>query len=435
MMTISSIKNQPFIKDQPSTLTIPSEASTYLEGKIEVGEILKAQVQAIYKDSKVSLDIKGKNFTAFTNLSFNKGEIIDLQVKELTPQIIFQLIPQGENQVYANKYTHLDLKNILKSLEVPVNKENINIVAKLLEYNLPLNKEVILEINKNLQALNLNHLSDIETLVFLKAKDIPFSPTSFHCLKQYLFEKISLFDYLNNLKETLKNLPLEKDLKQQFDRFFDQLSALSLEKDKFSINLKDFLSNLGLVLDPEKEVNLKKLLLKLKDYLISDQKDFSYPALPKLLETLDQTLLYLTSLQLLNQDGGDLRYLYWEIPYQISSYQEPVKIKIKYQKKKKGEKINLNDLSISFLFITSGLGNVALNIHLKDKLIHGQISLEDFVKKNFALNHIEELQANLTSIGYQEAKIDCRILPIPEKEFYEDRSINLDNLSKIDLKI
>lgn len=423
---------------QQFNLTVSKETSVQLKEKIEIGEVIRCQIQATLKQGRVLINLKGTKFIAQTNLNFNQGEIVDLQVKELTPKIIFQLIPQGESQIQVGKYTQIDIKNMLKSLELPINKENINIVKKLLEYNLPINKEILSEINNNLKNLGLNDPSDIETLVFLKAKGIPFSRTAFNSLKLYLFERTSLFDYLSNLKEMLKDFPLDKDLKQQFTKFLDQLT-LSFRKDNLSTDIKNFLSNLGLNVDPntlkEKETNLKKLLLEIKNNLALTGKDFPSPKVTNLLETLDQTLLNLTSLQFLNQDEGNLRYFYWEIPYQVGSNNEPLQIKIRYKEKKKGERISLDNLNISFLFKTSNLGDVLVNMHIKDKAINGFISLEDFIKKSFVLSHIGEFQSNLSDLGYLVNRFDCKILHNPEQEFHEDRVINLDNLSKIDIRI
>lgn len=431
-MTIHSIDAQQF------KLTVSKETSTQLETKVEVGEVIRCQVQAILKPGKVLINLKETKFIAQTNLSFSQGEIVDLQVKELTPKVILQLIPHGESRAHAGKYTQIDIKNMLKSLQLPISKENINIVKKLLEYDLPINKGIISEINNSLKNLGLSDVSDIETLVFLRAKGIPFSRTAFNSLKLYLFEKTSLFEHLNNLKEMLKDAPLDKDLRQQFIKFLDQLT-LSFKKDNLSTDLKNFLSNLGLNVDSntlkEKETNLKRLLLKIRNNIALAGKDSPHPKTTNLLETLDQTLLNLASLQVLNQDEGNLRYFYWEIPYQDVSHEEPLQIKIRYKEKKKGEQINLNNLNISFLFKTSNLGNVLVNMHLKDKAINGFISLEDFIKKNFVLNHIEELQSNLSNLGYLVNKFDCKVLPNPEQEFHEDRIINLDNLSKIDIRI
>lgn len=431
-MAIHSIDAQQF------KLTVSKETSAQLEKKVEVGEVIRCQVQTTLEQGKILINLKGTKFIAQTNLSFNQGEIVDLQVKELTPKIILQLIPHGESRAHAGKYTQIDIKNMLKSLGLSVNKENINIVKKLLEYDLPINKEILSEINNSLKNLGLSDSSDIETLVFLKAKGIPFSRTAFNSLKLYLFKRTSLFSYLNNLKEMLKDSPLDKDLKQQFTKFLDQLT-LSFKKDNLSTDIKNFLSNLGLNVDPntlkEKETNLKKLLLEIKNNLALTGKDSLHPKITNLLETLNQTLLNLTSLQLLNQDEGNLRYFCWEIPYQVDSNKEPLQIKIRYKEKKKGERINLDNLNISFLFKTSNLGDVFVNMHIKDKAINGFISLEDFIKKNFVLNHIGELQSNLSNLGYLVNKFDCKILHNPEQEFHEDRIINLDNLSKIDIRI
>ncbi|MDI6785954.1 MAG: hypothetical protein QMD92_04510 [bacterium] len=432
-MVIHSIDAQQF------KLIVSKEDFTQLEKKVEEGEIIRCQVKATLKQGKVLINLKGTNFVASTDLSFNQGEIVDLQVKELAPKIILQLIPHRESSAFVSKYTQIDIKNILKSLDLPINKENMGIVKKLLEYNLPLNKETISEIISNLSNLGSKNLLDIETLVFLKAKNIPFSRSAFNALKLYLFEKTPLASHLNKLKKELLDSPVDKDLKQQLTKFLDQLN-IPFKKNNLPFDLKNFLSNLGLNVNPDtlkekEEVNLKNLLLNLKQRLITDSKDSPHPRITNLLETVDQTLLNLVSLQLLNQDKGNLRFFYWEIPYQMASQKEPVKIKIKYQEKKKEEQIDLDNLNISFLFKTSGLGDVLVNIHMKDRAINGYISLEDFIKKNFAVGHIKELQSKLSNLGYLANKIDCKIIPHPEQEFHEDRILNLDNLSKIDIRI
>ena len=120
-------------------------------------------------------------------------------------------IPKKEAK---NLVQNLSIKSILENLSLSVNKTNQSIVSELLDHNLPLNKELISDLNDFIS--NLTSKDSLETKVkialLLKKINMPLNKKFYNFFKNHLFSQT---DLKNNIKELIQQLSNNNLFKEQ----------------------------------------------------------------------------------------------------------------------------------------------------------------------------------------------------------------------------
>ena len=60
--------------------------------KLALGQVLKGKVLDVFSNGKAIIDLKGQKLSIETSATINKGQNIEVQVEQLSPQAIFKLI-------------------------------------------------------------------------------------------------------------------------------------------------------------------------------------------------------------------------------------------------------------------------------------------------------------------------------------------------------
>lgn len=128
-------------------------------GTIKAGDTLKGRVLDILPgENKAIINFRGFNIISElpVGMLVNKGDIINVQVSKLNDQIFMKLIPPnlnlgtGAEMPGTQSITAQQIINMLNSVKVPVNEQNIFIAQKLMDYHLPVTAENVNEINASL---------------------------------------------------------------------------------------------------------------------------------------------------------------------------------------------------------------------------------------------------------------------------------------------
>lgn len=133
--------------------SVISELPSDLEKGIAAGDFLKASVVKVLKD-RVILDLKGMLINAKTEIDLTTGEELILKFDGVSEG---QLILRKVKNMSATRTREIDVVELLQEIGITVSKENINIANKLLEYKLPINKEMF---NKAAALLHKLGLTD-----------------------------------------------------------------------------------------------------------------------------------------------------------------------------------------------------------------------------------------------------------------------------------
>ena len=139
-------------------------------GTIKAGDTLKGKVLDILPgENKAIINFRGFNIISElpVGMLINKGDIINVQVSKLNDQIFMKLVPPslslgtGAEMPGTQEVSAQQLINMLNTVKVPVNEQNIFIAQKLADYHLPVTAENISEINVSLANYMQNKGIDV----------------------------------------------------------------------------------------------------------------------------------------------------------------------------------------------------------------------------------------------------------------------------------
>ena len=211
-----------------------------------------------------------------------------------------------------NLTQNISIKSLLKNLSLSINKTNQTIVSELLNHNLPLNKELISNLNDFLS--NLNSGDNLETKVkvalLLKEIDLPLNKKFFNFFKNYLFSKEEL---KNNFKKLIKNLKLNNN----FANLNQKNTTSKASQNKSKTNLKfNPLQNTNALTQDKLNTLLEKITLKpteknrtilkkLIDYKININKE-NFQTLKNSSKQTNQSLTKIAFMEQLNTTNPKL---------------------------------------------------------------------------------------------------------------------------------
>jgi hypothetical protein len=220
---------------------------------LKQGDILKGRIIEIFpNEQKAIINFKGFNLVSQipANLNLSKGDIINVSVVDIGKNIQMKIVPDL-TEIGTGVVTQLETNNVVKaeqfvnllnSLKVPVNEQNIYIAEKLINYGLPLTKENISEVSNKLlnyfeskgidiRAINITNQSTAKEIVLT-------SIIKFAQELDGLFENLKA-NFSNNNNTNIiaeNNMIPAKEIKSQIDKIMN-LFNISKEISKATDNI------------------------------------------------------------------------------------------------------------------------------------------------------------------------------------------------------
>ena len=147
------------------------------------GEILKGVVEEIKSDGIISLLIKSRLLNAVSEVKVNPGQHLYLVVDRFENSMThLRLLPaQGTAGLDDNT-----LSASLRSIGAPTDPDTLLIARKLLEYDLPVNRQNIAEILKATDMIGGVSSRNLETSVFALAHNVPLNKDIFPYINQFI---------------------------------------------------------------------------------------------------------------------------------------------------------------------------------------------------------------------------------------------------------
>ena len=234
-------------------------------------------------------------------------------------------IPKKEAKNLAK---NLSIKSILQNLSLPATKTNQAIISQLLDHEIPLNQQLISELNDFISKLTTkdNLATKTKIALLLKKINMPLNQKFYNFFKNYIF---SATDLKNNIKQLLNQLDIptnnlsNNQNPAQHDQQNQSSSSQSSSIDPESLN-KSFTSNLNnklsqdnlnlsqtkldtllqkLNLDPTKEN--RQIIKKMFDFKLKITAD-NFQKIKTAQNKNEQSLLKLLFSQKLNLDKQNL---------------------------------------------------------------------------------------------------------------------------------
>lgn len=139
-------------------------------GSIKAGDILKGRVlDVIPGENKAVINFRGYNIVSElpNGMTINPGDVINVQVSKVNDQVFMKLMPPalnlgtGAEMPGSQPVTPQQIINLLNTIKVPVNEQNIFMAQKLLDYHLPVTAESITELSGSLARYMENKGIDV----------------------------------------------------------------------------------------------------------------------------------------------------------------------------------------------------------------------------------------------------------------------------------
>lgn len=149
---------------QIKILASPAEVKEF-EKRIILGEVLKGRVKRVLSPERALINFKGTNLLSQTPALFEVGQYIFVQVMQARPKVVLQLLKDEKRKIGPCKYSKKDLIDLLISLGEEISDENIEIIKSLIEYGLPVGREIIDKVKKITEDEKRNEES-VESAVY-----------------------------------------------------------------------------------------------------------------------------------------------------------------------------------------------------------------------------------------------------------------------------
>lgn len=147
------------------------------------GEVLKVQVNGLTEEGLVSLLIKGRIVQALSETRVQPGQELYLMVDEAREGRVYLklLTPEAREQVESRQ-----LLNRLQEIGIPARQENLPVVMKLIEAQLPVTRHNFEQLTRMAALLGEVSPKTLDIAAFALSRGVPVSKEALAALLQYM---------------------------------------------------------------------------------------------------------------------------------------------------------------------------------------------------------------------------------------------------------
>lgn len=386
---------------------------------LRLGQVIRGKVLSILSTGELLVLLNGQKIKAHSNLNLDEGDSLFLKVLSLKPSIVLRLYGieyakdtdpiskvlkmfNIERSPLIQKIVSAFLQNELSIDKAEIQKiaDILNIILDELQYDNIKPKdpdfEKLLSLAKS-NSILINEENLIDTVIFLKSKNIPLTPKAILIVLNHLNEKS---DLSANVNELLNNIASLKSI------FGNQKYSDPEQVPGYSVvPLEKLITELGYdfekrIMDikqghPEKlrgDVTLKQLMLE----VINSVTRLDGLENPEKLKLLAMKILNNIEFhQLMNSDdSAEIKNWYFQTPIRFPDETRTIELKISGQNKKSSmlNKVPYNfNIAVEF----SELGKV----RAYGSLYQTNLSLSFYLKEESLINAFKD------DIGYLEERL------------------------------
>ncbi|MBM7623419.1 flagellar hook-length control protein FliK [Sporohalobacter salinus] len=339
------------------------------------------------------------------------------------------------NSTYPQELSSKKIDNILTELGLLHTDSNEKIIRSLLKYQLPLNKELIINIKQLLNNHPENFTKALKAIIFLKKANLKINHSSIKLLINFLTQEPNI---ATELKSLIKHSP--NKIANKLTRFILQpdqknrpFTAKEVKKKIMNLGL-NFEKNL-LIKETKKSNNFKAFLFDLKN----NNSQISN-------KIIDNVIYNLTNQKLImhqNEKSGTI-FLYLQLPLQFNNYEfVTAHLNIFQQKKKSNsKKENTSSFCLVLNLETEKLGIMNIKLNFYNKKLNISINTNSEKTLKLIESKIKNLKTKITNLGCDIQNITLATINTEdiqkniESEILKTNPLNFDNkLHNIDFTI
>jgi len=176
------------------------------EVPLNKGEVLQAQVQDVGDDGLVTIVVKGKQIEAATEVPVKAGQQLMLVVDDVRNGKTYLKVVTPE---MMNKIENANISASLLEMGIAAKEDTVQLARKLLQYNLPVNQNNLVELNKSIKMLGGMNARNLEIATFALSQGIS-GKAALDSLAQFLSpqsDTAKLVPVLGRIMDILANNP------------------------------------------------------------------------------------------------------------------------------------------------------------------------------------------------------------------------------------
>ncbi|WZL74826.1 DUF6240 domain-containing protein [Clostridiaceae bacterium 35-E11] len=441
---------------------------------LKVGQYIKARVHKLMNDIIMLEMGDGKILEAKTNASVNLGsnEVVYFEIKEVNGnQVIIKPITQTKKPIDT---AYKNITGVLEKFNIQPSKENIELVKRLIQHQIPVTKKNILQIQQSQW-----NFKTLETM--LNVKSINLNSQNVHqdigeVLKELLHSEKNHFNQEVNMVNE-ENINSALNMRPKIDQPLINIQNMNIEKLifllkndlKLNINnatnlnnilLKEYdiakqVEDLTVLLQSDKETmklgeSVETALVKLQ-HMILDKKFVPHELIKELyikLEFIKQAVedmqikegKKILNLTISLKDSLDFMsklnqaQTYFQLPILLNNKHKNIELFIAKDRKNK-KRINPKDITILIALDTKNMDKVSVLLEIKDRTIICSFQvIAEKIKKSL-VEQEKILKDTLLRLGFSNVSIKYRISSAEENIFNIEDTKELMKVNFIDVRV
>lgn len=406
-----SIKSAQGVTGVPSS-SQPLQLST--GAAIQAGQTVRGEIVGT-KDGKLLLQLGQSQLLAETSLNLTVGDKLNLMVQGFTEGKLNLKLLNLHRSLFFSQLTMEDLAVQLTALKLPATNDQLSLARSLVEYGLPLNRELLMDLQKVLAQVgvssptNSSRESQTQGALFLASSKLPMTPQNVQTMAAFLSQHPQIGDQLFALQGALRKalasdagtfsillsqslhaiaefiLDPTRQTRERMRRRIQQIAGEPLsreaadgEDEASDATLLQFLSSLRKALRSQKSSPWAQ---DLQDQILEVEENFK-------------------AQELINRGEQREKFLYFQLPYTLGGAAHTAHIKIACKEDQHGRRVvDEENTTIEFLTGTEAMGSFSVRLDILRKDLSGKIGTEERVSE-FVENRLEMLKEKLMELQY-----------------------------------
>lgn len=397
-----------------------------LKRQFQPGQIFYGKVLKLYPNQVAVVQVGNQRLVANLEVPLSADAKYWFQVESGEGKIHLKVLPMGAQYGDDNS----SLTGLLKQMQIPATKENVELINFFIKEQLPVSKE---------KLLNAHHL--------LKTND--FSKESFAALKEVFMRNLPVTketflsvlssiknepfqNVIQNLRTQLTEGPITKT-SEPLLQLIDALLLTGQEKGEKATgqdirwengkqvadHLKSLIGKLGFQYENQVLSSLKEApqlnVQKLESLKAGLLRFLSEEPPAQLKESSERLLHKITGIQLLSNDAGPIQQYVVQVPLSLWNKTTDLTIQWNGRKKENGQ-IDPDYCRILFYLELEYLNEIIVDMQIQNRVMSIRIISDVTEIQGFAAPFTEGLRNNLDELGFKLSNIAFQKPSVPERK-------------------
>lgn len=430
----------------PTMQVVPQRGLNLQSGQVLTGQVLGKL------GNQVTLQFGRNVIQAETTVPLETDAQIQVQVQgEFQGKVNLQLL---RSQAFT-PMSEQDLAQMMVSLKIPVNEENVALARGMLEYGVSLTSQNFREIKEALLNLPRNLSMDLASASFLKLNSLPMTTHNIVVLSnfitshpligaqlfeiQYYFRQMAGGDRSRRLRDLDRILGKVPEMIGEY--IIDcgmpdqEIRKASLRKMARQAGIEEMGIGPG---GGQEDMDLLKLLAALRARLAQKEMKTEEMLLARAIKLLEEVEVNISAQRLINRarPQEESGFLYLQVPFRMDDRNLTAEVKIYFRtdSAQDGEEkwVDEENTKVEFAVNSEFLGRLHFLLDIRSGKVDLLVGVENEEVRSFLEMFLPALKENVEKIPYRLGKMEVCVRPaqtqtsiIEKEEFSRLERVNL----------